>query len=74
MTSKRSYKEEMSIDDAFDEIKRVRGKHLCSEVVDCFLTLRDEMPEILREVNMDIKHCVFSNEENSFLTRSNITV
>ncbi len=73
MTSARSYQTGISIEDAFKEIKRCRGAQFCPEVVDVFMKLEDEMDKILIEINLEIKHNAFTNEESSLLVRSSST-
>lgn len=74
MTSRRSYKNELSIDDAVTEIIRVRGSQLCPDSVDSFLNLKDDLPTIISELNSGIDHKVFFNEANSLLLRSKLMV
>lgn len=70
MTTKRSYKDEMPIDEAFKEIRRCSGTQFCPEVSNFFLKMEDEIEAILFEVNLDINHSAFNNEEDSLLRRS----
>lgn len=70
MTTKRSYKSAVNLDDAFSEIKRVQGAQLCPDSVDCFLSMKDEMENIIQNVNLDIIHSAFNNEENSYNCRA----
>ena len=74
ITSNRSYKKAFSINDAILEIERVRGTQLCPMAVDSFLSFKDELPEILEELNRGIKHQVFLDEVDSLKLRSKILV
>lgn len=72
MTSKRSYKDSMSIEEALVEIRSVRGTQLCPDSVDSFLRLEELLPDILGEVNKGISHNVFLDEVNSYHLRSKL--
>lgn len=72
MTTQRSYRNQMTIEEACCEIKRVRGTQLSPDVVDSFLTLKDSLPDILKDLNLKIHHHVFNNEEKSFLCRASL--
>lgn len=74
MTTKRSYKDAMTCEEAFKEIRRCRGKQFCPEVVDIFLTFEDEIENILKEVNLEITHGAFYNEEVSYIKRASNVV
>lgn len=70
MTSERSYRGAKSVEEAFAEIKRVRGTQLCPDVVDTFLTTEDKMEEFLKYLNAHIEHQAFNDEEYSFMNRT----
>ena len=72
MTSKRTYKDELSIDDAILEIKNVKGTQLCPECVDAFISMEKELPFILNSANKSIKHNAFLDEEKTLFIRSKI--
>ncbi len=73
MTSARSYKTGIPIEDAYNEILRCKGTQFCPEVVDSFVKLKKQIPKILKEINLEIKHNAFNNEESSLRVRSSLT-
>jgi len=60
----------MSCEKAFDEICRCSGTQFCPEVVDCFMSLKDRVPDMLCSVNNDINHSAFTRQEDSMQARS----
>ncbi len=46
LTMQRPYKKAWSVDDAFAEIARCRGQHFDPHLVDCFLSIREEILSI----------------------------
>lgn len=61
MTSKRSYRDAKSVNEAYTEIIRVRGTQLCPTVVDCFLSMKHRMEDYLKDLNAHIEHQAFTN-------------
>lgn len=55
ITSSRPYREALSYEEGFKEIERVAGTQLCPEICKVFLSLKDEVPRILDEVNREIE-------------------
>jgi len=72
MTSTRTYKNKMTVDEAFDELQRVSGTQLSPEVVDCFFSMRDEVENMLSDVNKKMNHYVFNDTEKARFNRSQI--
>lgn len=54
ITSSRPYRDGRSYAAALVEIERVSGSQLCPEVCTAFLELKDEIPQILEDVNKEI--------------------
>lgn len=55
ITSSRPYREKRDIHSAFEEIRRSSGSQLCPEVCDVFLSLKDEIISVLKDVNKEIE-------------------
>lgn len=70
MTTKRSYKGQVPIEDAFNEILKCRETQFCPTSVDAFIKLRGDIYKILKEVNNEIRHKAFSNEQTSLARRA----
>lgn len=55
MTSSRPYRVAVSYEEAYREIKRVSGTQLCPEISSVFLSLKDKIPVVLKDVNREIE-------------------
>jgi len=64
LTTTRTYREAVSIDDAFEEIERCSGSQFCPEVVSAFCSLKNEIPEILGNVDRDLSDPAFLGNED----------
>jgi HD-GYP domain-containing protein (c-di-GMP phosphodiesterase class II) len=53
ITTSRPYRDAASLDNAFDEIRSVRGTQLCPEVCDAFLSKRNSIQDLLAEAQKD---------------------
>ena len=54
ITSHRHYRRAASYDEAFRIIQAGAGTQLCPECAECFLDMKERVPEILRKVNREI--------------------
>lgn len=55
ITSSRPYRDRRGYEHAFNEIERAAGSQLCPEVVEVFLSCKDDIPRVLDEVNFEIE-------------------
>lgn len=70
MTTKRSYKGEMPIEVAFKEILKCKGTQFCPTATDAFCKLEHKINTVLKEINLEIRHKAFSNEDTSLKLRA----
>ena len=70
ITSIRTYRSSRTIEQAFEEIGNCATTQFCPEVVECFLSLKSEIPVILTVLNESIQHSAFYKQENSIKGRS----
>ena len=68
----RSLRFKARVDEAFDELQRESGTQLSPEVVDCFFSMRNEVENMLSDVNKKMNHYVFNDTEKARFNRSQI--
>ncbi len=73
MTTKRSYRDEVSIEEGLLEIERCSGTQFCPETTAVFLRMRNDIYDILESVRNDIFHTAFIKEEQFIPLRGNLT-
>jgi len=56
ITTKRSYKPALSHEDALEEIKWCSGFQLCPEVIEAFIKEHENIRNLLKDVQREIKH------------------
>ena len=70
MTSSRTYRCCVSCEEAFKEIKSCSGTQFCPEVIECFMDIKEKIPNILISLNDNICHSAFHKQESSLHTRN----
>ena len=70
MTSTRTYRCCISCEEAFKEIENCSGTQFCPEVIECFMDIKEKIPDILISLNDNFCHSAFHKQESSLQTRN----
>lgn len=70
MTSNRTYRKRLSVNEAFKEIESYSGTQFCPDVVKAFLSIKKEIKELIDGDRLFIEHNAFNKAEDSLLQRS----